>query len=155
MLKEAAGVTNLNIVPYKSGNEGVTAVLSNNVSATSEASIVVIPQIKAGKLRGLATTYEKRITAYPELPTTKEAGYPDVNIGHWAGLFARTGTPQPILERMNAELREAVKSQEFRDKLLPQGIEPAPYTLTEYVAFIKNERERLARVAKKAKMQPE
>ena len=155
MLKEAAGVTNLNIVPYKSGNEGVTAVLSNNVSATSEASIVVIPQIKAGKLRGLATTYEKRITAYPDLPTTKEAGYPDVNIGHWAGLFARTGTPQPILERMNAELREAVKSEEFRDKLVPQGIEPAPYTLADYIAFIKNERERLARVAKKANMQPE
>jgi tripartite-type tricarboxylate transporter receptor subunit TctC len=155
MLKETAGITNFNIVPYKSGNESVTAVLSNNVSATSEASIVVIPQIKAGKLRGLATTFDKRITAYPDLPTTKEAGFSDVNITHWAGLFARTGTPQPILERMNAELREAVNSQEFRDKLVPQGIEPVPYTLADYVAFIKNERERLSRVAKKANMQPE
>src|SRR6478735_7184380 len=79
MLKES-GVPNLSIIPYKSGNEGVTAVVSNNVSATSEASIVVIPQIKAGKLKALATTYETRITAYDSLQTTKEAGIPNVRI---------------------------------------------------------------------------
>ena len=152
MLKEA-GIPNLNVIPYKSGNEGVTAVISNNVSATSEASIVVIPQIKAGKLKALATTYESRITAAPDIPTTKEAGFPGVQIGHWAGLFAPKATPAAIVERMNAELVATVKSREFRDRLVPSGIEPAPYSLAGYVAFITAERERLGGVARRANMQ--
>jgi tripartite-type tricarboxylate transporter receptor subunit TctC len=152
MLKEA-GVTNLNIIPYKSGSEGVTAVISNNVAGTSEASIVVLPQIKAGKLKAIGTTYDTRITAYKDIPTTKEQGYPGVKIGHWAGLFAPKGTPAPIIDRMNAELLAVVKSKEFADKLVPQGIEPAPYSLSAYHAFINAERDRLGKIAKAAKMQ--
>jgi tripartite-type tricarboxylate transporter receptor subunit TctC len=151
MLKEA-GVTNINIIPYKSGSEGVTAVISNNVAGTSEASIVVIPQIKGGKLKAIGTTYDTRITSYKEIPTTKEQGFPGVKIGHWAGLFAPKGTPQPILDRMNAELLAVVKSKEFQDKMIPQGIEPAPYTLPAYTAFLNAERERLGKIAKSAKM---
>ncbi|HET9578128.1 MAG TPA: tripartite tricarboxylate transporter substrate binding protein [Usitatibacter sp.] len=152
MLKEA-GVGNLVIVPYKSGNEGVTAVMSGNVSATSEASIVVLPQIKAGKLKAIANTYDKRMGAAPDIPTTTEEGFPGVKIGHWAGLFAPRGTPDAIVEKMNAELLAVVKSKEFADKLVPSGIEPAPYTLPAYVAFINAERDRLGRVARTAKMQ--
>jgi tripartite-type tricarboxylate transporter receptor subunit TctC len=151
MLKEA-GVPGLNIVPYKSGSEGVTAVISGNTDATSEASIVVLPQIKAGRLRALATTWD-RISAAPEIPTTKEAGFGGARIGHWAGLFAPKGTPQPILDRMAAELLEVVKSKEFADKLVPSGIEPMPLTLPEYTQFIQQERERLGVIAKRAKMQ--
>ena len=152
MLKQA-GVSNLNVIPYKSGSEGVTAVIANNVAATSEASIVVLAQVKAGKLKAIATTYDTRITSYRELPTTKEQGFPGVKIGHWAGLFAPKGTPQPILERMNAELLAVVKSKDFQDKLVPQGIEPAPYSLSGYLAFINAERDRLGKIAKAAKMQ--
>jgi tripartite-type tricarboxylate transporter receptor subunit TctC len=152
MLKQA-GVDNLNIIPYKSGSEGVTAVISNNVAATSEASIVVLPQIKAGKLKAIATTYDTRITAYRDIPTTKESGFPGVKIGHWAGLFAPKDTPKPILERMSAELLAVVKSKEFQEKLTPQGIEPAPYTLPAYLAFINAERDRLGKIVKAAKMQ--
>jgi tripartite-type tricarboxylate transporter receptor subunit TctC len=152
MLKEA-GVSNITIVPYKSGSEGVTAVLSNNVNATSEASVVVIPQIKAGKLKAIATTYDTRITSYKDIPTTKEAGYPGVKIGHWAGLFAPKGTPTPIIERMSAELLAVVKSKEFQEKLVPQGIEPAPYSQSAYLAFITAERDRLGKIARAAKMQ--
>jgi tripartite-type tricarboxylate transporter receptor subunit TctC len=125
MLKEA-GVTNLVIVPYKSGNEGMTSVMSGNVNGTSEASIVVLEQVKAGKLKAIATTYDTRITS------------------------ANT-----ILEKMNAELLAVVKSKEFHDKLVPHGIEPAPYSLPAYVAFINAERERLGRIARVAKMKAE
>jgi len=154
MLKEA-GMTNLTIVPYKSGSEGVTAVISNNVNATSEASIVVLPQVKAGKLKAIATTYDTRITAYKELPTTKESGFPGVKIGHWAGLFAPKGIPAPIMDRMSAELLATVKSKEFADKLVPQGIEPAPYSMSAYHAFLTAERDRLGKIAKAAKMEAE
>jgi tripartite-type tricarboxylate transporter receptor subunit TctC len=152
MLKEV-GVTNLNIIPYKSGSESVTAVISNNVAGTSEASIVVIPLIQSGKLKAIATTYETRISSYKTISTTKEQGYPGVKIGHWAGLYAPKGTPQAIIDRMNTELLAVVKSKEFADKLVPQGIEPAPYTLAAYNAFLNAERERLGKIVKSAKMQ--
>jgi tripartite-type tricarboxylate transporter receptor subunit TctC len=76
-----------------------------------------------------------------------------VKIGHWAGLFAPKDTPKRILEKMNSELLAVVKSKEFHDKLVPHGIEPAPYTLPAYVAFINAERERLGRIARAANMQ--
>jgi tripartite-type tricarboxylate transporter receptor subunit TctC len=150
MLREDG--VNLNIVPYKSGGEGVTAVLAGNVSATSEASIVVLPQIQAGKLKPLATTYTRRITAYPSLSTAKEQGFPNVQIGHWAGLFAPKDVPKPIVEMMAKELEAAVRSKDFNDKMVPAGIEPEPGTTADFVKFITAERERLGRLAKKANM---
>jgi tripartite-type tricarboxylate transporter receptor subunit TctC len=150
MLREDG--VNVNIIPFKSGSEGVTAVLTGTVPVTSEASIVVLPNVKAGKLKALATTYKKRITAYDQLPTAKEQGFANVEIGHWAGLFAPKGVPQPILDKMAKELEAAVRSPEFRDKMVPAGIEPEPGTTADFVAFITAERERLGRLAKKANM---
>ena len=151
MIKEATGIS-LNIVPYRSGGESVTAVLSNSVPATSEASIVVLPQIQAGLLKPIATTYNTRISAYPSLPTTAEQGYPTVEIGHWAGLLAPVGTPQPIIDKMNAELQAALKTPEVAEKLSRSGIEPAGGSVADFAAFIASERKRLGDIAVKAKM---
>ena len=151
MIKEATGIS-LNIVPYRSGGESVTAVLSNSVPATSEASIVVLPQIQAGLLKPIATTYSKRISAYPSLPTTAEQGYPTVAIGHWAGLLAPRGTPQPVIDKMNAELQAALKTPEVAEKLSRSGIEPAGGSVADFAAFIASERKRLGDIAVKAKM---
>ena len=151
MIKEATGVS-LNIVPYRSGGESVNAVLSNSVPVTSEASIVVLPQIQAGTLKPIATTYSKRVSAYPSLPTTAEQGYPTVAIGHWAGLMAPRGTPQPIIDRMNAELQAALKTPEVVEKLARSGIEPAGGSVADFAAFIAAERKRLGDIAAKAKM---
>ena len=151
MIKEATGVS-FTIVPYKSGGDGVNAVLANNVSATSEASIVVLPKIQAGLLKAIATTYEKRISAYPSLPTTAEQGYPTVEIGHWAGLLAPRGTPQPIIDKMNAELQAALKTPEVVEKLSRSGIEPAGGSVGDFAAFIARERKRLGDIAVKARM---
>ncbi len=151
MLRESG--VDIVIVPYKSGSEGMTAVLSNNVPATSEASIVVLPQVKAGKLKAIATTYTRRISSYDTLSTAKEQGFPNVEIGHWAGLFAPKGTPPAIVERMSRELEAAVRSAEFRDKMVPFGIEPEPGTTASFIVFIAAERERLGKLAKRANMQ--
>ena len=69
-----------------------------------------VTQVQAGLLKPIATTYNKRISAYPSLPTTAEQGYPTVEIGHWAGLLAPLGTPQPVIDKMNGELQAALKS---------------------------------------------
>jgi len=151
MLREAG--VNITIVPYKSGSEGMTAVLADNVQATSEASIVVLPQVKAGKLKAIATTYSKRISAYGALPTAREQGFAGVLIGHWAGLFAPKGTPPAIVARMSTELEAAVRSEGFRDKMVPAGIEPEPGTTAAFVTFISEERDRLGKLARKANMQ--
>jgi tripartite-type tricarboxylate transporter receptor subunit TctC len=150
MFKEATGA-NITIVPYRSGNDGVNAVLSNSASVTSEASIVVLPQIKAGKLKAIATTYTKRISAYPDLATTAEQGFPTVQIGHWAGLLAPRGTPEPIIAQMNAALM-SVNSAEVHDRLAASGIETAAGSVADFAAFISSERQRLGALAAKAKM---
>jgi len=151
MIKEASGIS-MTIVPFRSGSDGVNAVLANTASATSEASIVVLPQIQAGLLKPIATTYTKRISAYPTLPTTAEQGYPTVEIGHWAGLLAPRGTPQPIIDKMNAELQAALKAPEVAEKLSPSGIELAGGSVSDFAAFIKSERKRLGDIVIKAKM---
>jgi tripartite-type tricarboxylate transporter receptor subunit TctC len=151
MVKEASGVS-MTIVPFRSGGDGVNAVLANTASATSEASIVVLPQIEAGLLKPIATTYNKRISAYPSLPTTAEQGYPTVEIGHWAGLLAPRGTPLPIIEKMNAALQAALKTTEVVEKLSRSGIEPAGGSVADFAAFIARERKRLGDIAVKAKM---
>ena len=142
------------IVPYRSGSDGVNAVLSNSASVTSEASIVVLPQIKAGLLKAIATTYDKRMSAYPALATTTEQGFPTVRIGHWAGLLAPRGTPEPIIARMNAALA-AVNSAAVRDRLAESGIESAAGSVADFAAFIAAERARLGALAAKANMSAE
>ena len=146
MIMEATGAK-FNVVPYKSGGDSVNAVLKNEVSATSEASIVVVPQIKAGLLKGIATTYTKRISSYPSIPTTAEQGFPSVQIGHWAGLYAPRGTPDDIVEKMSEALQDALKNPDVAEKLTRTGIEPAPGSVADFVAFTKTERQRLSELA--------
>lgn len=146
MITEATGAK-FNVVPYKSGGDSVNAVLKNEVSATSEASIVVVPQIKAGLLKGIATTYTKRISSYPSIPTTAEQGFPSVQIGHWAGLYAPRGTPDDIVEKMSEALQDALKNPDVAEKLTRTGIEPAPGSVADFVAFTKTERQRLSELA--------
>lgn len=151
MLKVKAG-GKYEIIPYKSGSEGMVAVISNQVDATSEASVVVIPQIQGGKLKAIASTWNKRITALPNVPTTKEQGYPEVFIGHWAGVFAPRGTPDAVLEKMNQAINAGLKTAAVQDRLTPQGIEPSPGSRATFAKFLADEKARLEPIVKRASM---
>jgi tripartite-type tricarboxylate transporter receptor subunit TctC len=146
MIKEATGVS-FTVVPYRSGGDSVNGVIANDVSATSEASIVVLPKIEAGMLKAIATTYTKRISVYPAIATTAEQGFPTVQISHWAGLYAPAGTPAPIIERMNAALQAALKMPDVRGKLTANAIEPIGGSVAEFTTFMKTERQRLSDLA--------
>jgi len=140
------------IIPYKSGSEGMVAVIYNQVDATSEASVVVIPQIQGGKLKPIASTWNKRITALPNVATAKEQGYPEILIGHWAGVFAPKGTPDAVLDKMNQAINAALKTPAVQSRLIPQGIEPAPGSRVSFAKFLADEKARLEPIVKRANM---
>jgi tripartite-type tricarboxylate transporter receptor subunit TctC len=138
----------LDVVPYKSGSESITAVLGNQVEATSEASIVVLPYIKSGRLKALADTWTARISAYPELSTASEQGFPDIQIAHWAGIHAPSGTPDAILDKMAAAVDKAMKDPATVVRLKGLGIEPIGGSRASFVKFVAEERARLGGVVK-------
>jgi tripartite-type tricarboxylate transporter receptor subunit TctC len=138
----------LDVVPYKSGSESITAVLGSQVEATSEASIVVLPYVKSGKLKALAGTWTQRISAYPQLPTAMEEGFPDIQIAHWAGIHAPRGTPDAILEKMALAIDAAMKNPAIADRLKSVGIEPVGGTRASFTKFVGEERARLGSVVK-------
>ena len=139
-------------VPYKSGSESTTALLGGQIAATSEASIVSLNYLKSGKLRGLATTWVKRIDTYPGLATATEQGYPEIRIAHWAGLHAPRGTAPGVIEKMAAAIDAAMKSQAVQERLIPLGIQPIGGTRADFERFIDAERARLGATVKAAGM---
>jgi len=145
----------LDLVPYKSGAESITAVLAGQVDATSEASIVVLPYVRSGRLRALADTWSARISAYPDLATAAEQGFPEIQIAHWAGLHAPAGVPAAILDRMAAAIDAAMKNDATQQRLKPMGIEPIGGTRAAFGHFIDEERARLGSVVKATGMKEE
>lgn len=151
MLKLRAGAK-LQVVPFKSGSEGMTAVVAKQVDATSEASPVVLSMIKAGRLRAIASTWNRRIAALPDIPTAQEQGFADVFIGHWSGVFAPKGTPEAILDKLNAAVNTALKTSELRARLIPLAIDPTGGSRADFRAFLAAEKARLGPIAKAAGM---
>jgi tripartite-type tricarboxylate transporter receptor subunit TctC len=112
MLSHAAGI-NLKHVPYAGAGPALTAILGGHVDTLASGPAVVIPQMKAGKLRALAGWGAKRVAALPELPTFKELGY-DIEFYIWAGLFAPRGTPEPVMKTIRETVKQAVDTAEFK-----------------------------------------
>lgn len=142
----------LDVVPYKSGSESIAAVLGGQVDATSEASIVVLPYIQSGKLKALADAWSDRVSAYPQLTTAVEQGFPEIRIAHWAGVHAPAGTPPAVLDKIATAVDEAMKSPEIAKRLKAVGIEPVGGSRASFTKFIDEERARLGGVVKATKM---
>jgi tripartite-type tricarboxylate transporter receptor subunit TctC len=151
MLREASGVP-IQSIAYKSGADSVTAVMGNQIEATSEAAIVTLPLIKSGKLKALALTLPKRISAAPEIPTAVEEGFPGVRIGHWTGLFAPTGTPDAILEKMNVAVQAAMKNPDVLRTYAQYSIEQGGGSRASFITFTDGERDRLSKLVKASQM---
>ena len=151
MVREETGLP-VEPISYKSGSEGVTAVIGAQTDMTSEASIVTLPLVQSGKLKAMATTWDKRLKSAPDIPTTAEAGYPKVRIGHWAGLYAPSATPPDILDKMAEAVNKALQTREVQDALAQSSIEPGGGTRAEFSRFAADERQRLAEVVRKGNM---
>jgi tripartite-type tricarboxylate transporter receptor subunit TctC len=112
MLSHASGIS-LKHVPYSGAGPALTAILGGHVDGLASGPAVVIPQIKAGKLRPLAGWGAKRVESLPDVPTFKEQGY-DIEFYIWAGLFAPRGTPEPVMKTIREAVRQAVNTPEFK-----------------------------------------
>jgi tripartite-type tricarboxylate transporter receptor subunit TctC len=142
-------------IPYKSGNEMVLGVLGGNSSMTIVDPPPAVVQIKAGKLRGLAVTSAKRHEEVPEVPTMAEAGYPDVNVALWSGVFVPKATPKPIVDKLEAAIQKIMQNPEVKQKFKTHGTEAVGSSSQQFVAIIEKEIKMWRDVAKQANLQLE
>jgi tripartite-type tricarboxylate transporter receptor subunit TctC len=136
LLKHMAHI-DMRHVPYKSGPEAVTGVLSGDVDFIFFTVPFVLPQVEAGKLRALAITSAARSQLVPDVPTVAEAGFPGFEALGWYALFAPRETPQPIVARLSAEIEKIVRLPEIGEKMVQLGAEPrfmGPEELTSFVS---------------------
>jgi tripartite-type tricarboxylate transporter receptor subunit TctC len=116
LLSHAAGIK-MRHVPFGGAGPAMNAILGGHVDALASGPAVVLPHIKAGKLRALAGWGDKRVAALPDVPTFKELGYPGAEFYIWAGLFAPKGTPEPILARLRDATRTAAGDPDFKSAM--------------------------------------
>src|SRR5262245_42240975 len=104
-------------IPYKGGAAGITDLMAGQVQLMLESTNSITPHVKAGRVRGLATTGPKRALALPELPTVAEAGVPGYEATTWSGIVGPAGLPKPLVARLNLDLNRVVESPAFREKV--------------------------------------
>ena len=124
-------------VPYKSGPEAVTGVLSGNVTFIFFTVPPLLPQVEAGQLRALAIASAERSPLVPNVPTIAEAGYSGFDVIAWYALFAPRGTPPAVVDRLSKEIEKILQRDDIRTELARLGAEPhylSPQGLTDYVA---------------------
>jgi tripartite-type tricarboxylate transporter receptor subunit TctC len=112
-------------------------------------------QIKAGKVRALAVTAQRRAATLPEVPTMAEAGLPDFIVTSWFGLLVPAGTPAPIVARLNAETVKVLGRAEVKATLAQQGLEVASSSPEAFAAHIKSEIARFTQIARAAGIKAE
>ncbi len=135
-LKSGAPIT---AIPYKSGNEMVVSVMGGNSSIAIVDPPPAAPQIVAGKLRGLAVTATARSEDLPDVPTIVEAGYPDVLVSLWSGVFAPKGTPEPVVRKLENEIRRIMQLPDVKQKFRTMATNTVGGTSQEFAALIEKE----------------
>jgi len=141
--------------PYKSGALGSIDLIGGQVDCMFEQMYAAMPSIKGGRLRPLAITSKARSPLLPDVPTMGEAGYPAVEVLNWQGIVGPKGLPAEIVKTLNTAGNKALQDADVRAKMLEQGNEIAGGTPEQFVALIKSEAPRWAKVVKDAKIEPE
>lgn len=144
-----AGI-NIVHVPYKGTGPALNDTIGGNIQLIFGSVATALQHVKSGRLRALAVTTPKRIAAAPDVPTVAESGYPSYEVTNWHGLVGPKGLPKEIVERLNREVNEAVKSKEVEKVLAGDGLEPAGGSPEDLAAILKAEVARWAQVVKRA-----
>ena len=147
LFKAMAGV-NLVHVPHKGSDQARVAVMGGQVQMMFDAVPTMAQSAKAGKVRALGTTGEKRSNVTPELPTLSEAGVAGYEAGLWLGLMAPKATPRPVLEKLNAEVNKLLNSAEVKENLAKQGTTTMGMSIDQFDKFLRDEIVKWAKVVK-------
>jgi tripartite-type tricarboxylate transporter receptor subunit TctC len=154
LFKSMAGVDMVHI-PYKGGAPAVADLISGQVPLSFATVLETIQFVKAGKVRALAVTNNRRSVALPDLPTISEAGLPGYQSISWLALFAPAGTPKEIVNKASAETVRILKLPDVRERLLAQGAEPIGSTPEQLAAILAQDIAKYARVIKESGYKPE
>jgi tripartite-type tricarboxylate transporter receptor subunit TctC len=144
---------NLTHVPYRGAAPAYSDVISGQVPVFFDNLASGLGQIKGGNVRALAVTSKQRSPQLPDVPTIEEAGVPDYTYYTWFGLWAPKGTPQPIINKLNAELKKALVEPAVKDRIVAAAGETMDMPLADIKPFLKNEIAKWADVVKRAKIQ--
>lgn len=129
----------MNHIPYKGSGPAMTDTIGGQVDIFFSTTAASLPQVKAGKLRGIAVTTTTRLSAVPDIPTIAESGVPTYDVPIWHGLIAPKGTPQAVIDKLNAEIEKILKSKESSDELQKDGLVPAGGSPAKFRDQIKRE----------------
>lgn len=149
-----AGV-NLQGVPYKGTAPALADVMGGSVQLMIDSATALLPQTKGGKVRGLAITSSTRSKVNPDIPTTAEAGMPDLTIASWYGVWGPKGLPPAISSRLATAVAEAVRQPEFAARIDAAGIVPGYLDPAAFVAFMRADLAKSVALLKAANFQPE
>ena len=142
-------------IPYRGGGPMMQDLLGGQIPLMFINQDVALPHVKAGKLRALAVTSLQRNPLYPEVPTVAESGFPGFQALSWSGLSALKGTPQPVVDRLEAALRKIMTSPEIKQRLESVGFVVPPPGAAAYSAFVKSELDLWTGVIRAAGIKPE
>jgi len=154
LFKSMSG-TNILHVPYRGSSGARNDVLAGQVQMMFDAITTMAPNVKAGQVRALATTGEKRSTVLPDVPTVAEAGVPGYETTIWLGIMAPKGTPQAIVDKLNAEIRKAINQPAVKEMWANQGAVPMAMSPVEFGAFLEKDIDKWAGVVKTANIKIE
>ncbi len=145
MFSAMAGVRMVH-VPYKGSAPAMADLLGGQIQLTFDNMLTVLPQVKGGKLRGLAVTLPARSSLAPELPTVAEAGLAGFEVKSWNGVLTPAGTSKDIIARLNGAIVKILREADLREKFRLQGVDLTPSTPEEFGAFIRQDITKWARV---------
>jgi tripartite-type tricarboxylate transporter receptor subunit TctC len=142
-------------IPYKGGGPAVADLLAGQVPVSFATVLETLPHVKSGRLRALAVTSANRSLASPSVATVAESGVPEYESISWLALFAPTGTPKDIINKISLEVVRIINLPDVKERLLLQGAEPIGSTPEQLAAVLANDIAKYAKVMKAAGVQPE
>jgi tripartite-type tricarboxylate transporter receptor subunit TctC len=142
-------------VPYKGEANAISDLLGDQVPVMFGNLPSLLPHIRSGKLRALAVSSLQRSSVAAEIPTVAESGLPGFEALTWFGLFAPAGTPQPIVDQLNAEVKKSLASPEVHGKLNQQGLTVVGSSSAELKAYMKQEVPKWGKLLRNANIKPE
>ena len=142
--------TKLVHVPYKGGGPAMVDLVAGQVQVVFATGASAVPQMKTGRIKGIAVTTLKRSALLPDIPTIAEAGLKDFDANNWYGIMVPAKTPRKVIDRLNAETTKVLAMPEVKTFLFNQGLDAAPGTPEAFGAYIKAERIKWAKVIKAA-----